>query len=256
MHGGPVEHRAYELTAKVEDVHWWWSGRRAILRDILRALYARGDMPTGPVLDLGCGVGANLEMLSEFGTAIGYDGSPQAIEHAKQLGRTGVRYADLSKGEHALDDVESGSAAVVVFADVLEHLPDERPAMALALRLLAPGGALVVTVPALPMLWGTSDVFNHHHRRYTRSMLRAAITSRFEIDRLSYFNTWLFPPISVIRVLSRLASRPGEEEIGLPPRPVNALMRAIFSSERHVLARTDLPIGVSLLCVARKPRPA
>jgi hypothetical protein len=144
---------------------------------------------------------------------------------------------------------------VVLLADVIEHLDDEDSDLALADRLLAPGGALVITVPALPALWGPSDEFNHHRRRYTRTTLSRAVRQRFAIERLTYFNFLLFAPIALARAASKLARRPGHEEIGLPPAPLNLALRELFSAEAGLLARGDLPVGVSLLCVARKPAP-
>lgn len=243
---------AFEMMARDEDRHWWWSGRRAILGTILDDLRATGALPQGVLYDLGCGVGSNLAVLSRYGEAVGLDGSPLAVEAAHRLGRDGVRFADLSKGLEAVADYEPASGALVLMADVLEHLDDERPALELARHLLAPGGVFLATVPAFPMLWGPSDVFNHHRRRYTRRTLRDAVSEVFRVERLSYFNAALFPGVVVARALSRQLKRPGSEEIGLPPAPVNAALTRLLSAERHVLARTDLPFGVSLLCVARR----
>jgi SAM-dependent methyltransferase len=247
-----MDARAYEIMAQTADRHWWWSGRRAILRAVLRDLHARGALPPGALYDLGCGVGANLPVLREFGHAVGLDGSELAVRAAHHHGRGDVHLADLAHGVAALSGHAAGSAAVVLFADVLEHLDDEGPALALADHLLGPGGVLLVTVPALPALWGPSDEFNHHRRRYTRATLAGAIRRTFTVERLTYFNSLLFAPIAAARAVSRLARRPGHEEIGLPPAPVNALLRGIFSAEAALLTRTDLPLGVSLLCVARK----
>ena len=243
---------AYEMMAQTEERHWWWSGRRAILGDELARLRREGALPPGVLYDLGCGVGSNLPVLARFGEAVGFDGSPLAVDAAHRLGRSGVRLADLSTGAAALPDVPSGSGALVLFADVLEHLQDEAPALALAQRLLAPGGVVVITVPALPALWGPSDVFNHHHRRYTKRTLADAVGATFVLVRLRYFNSLLLAPIAAARQLSKALGRPGREEIGLPPAPVNAALEAIFSAERHLLAHTSLPLGVSLLCVARR----
>lgn len=246
-----MDARAYEMMAQSEERHWWWSGRRVILRSVLRDLYARG-LPPGRLYDLGCGVGSNLGVLGEFGEALGVDGSELAVRAARARGRNNVEFANLAAGRSALDAYPAGSGAVVLLADVLEHLDDEYDALAMAERLLAPGGALVITVPAFPFLWSASDEFNHHRRRYTRATLARAVRPLFELERLSYFNFWLFGPIAIARVLSTLARRPGHEEIGLPPAPINHLLRGILSSESALLARTDLPFGVSLLCVARK----
>jgi SAM-dependent methyltransferase len=243
---------AYEMMARNEDRHWWWSGRRAILGSILDDLRARGALPPGTLYDLGCGVGSNLAVLGRYGDALGLDGSPLAVDAAHALGRSNVRYADLARGLDAIADIPAASGALVLMADVLEHLDDERPALEVARHLLAPGGVFLATVPAFPMLWGPSDTFNHHRRRYTRDTLGAAVSQVFRVERMSYFNAALFPAVAVARALSRGLNRPGAEEIALPPAPLNAALTRLFRAERHVLARADLPFGVSLLCVARR----
>lgn len=243
---------AYDMMARDEDRHWWWSGRRAILASILDDLRDRGTLPRGTLYDLGCGVGSNLAVLSRYGEALGLDGSNLAVDAAHRLGRSNVRFADLAQGLDAIADLPPASGSVVLMADVLEHLDDERPALDLAHHLLAPGGVFIATVPAFPMLWGPSDEFNHHRRRYTRSTLGAAVSKVFRVERMSYFNAALFPGVAIARALSRRLKRPGSEEISLPPAPVNAALTRLFRAERHVLARTDLPFGVSLLCVARR----
>lgn len=243
---------AYEMMARDEDRHWWWSGRRAILETILDELRDRGGLPKGTLYDLGCGVGSNLAVLARYGDALGLDGSALAVDAAHRLGRANVRFADLSRGLEAVADLAPASGAVVLMADVLEHLDDERPALELARHLLAPGGVFVATVPAFPMLWGPSDEFNHHRRRYTRDTLGAAVSQVFRVERMSYFNAALFPAVAVARALSRRLKRPGAEEIALPPPAINAALTRLFRAERHVLSRADLPFGVSLLCVARR----
>lgn len=243
---------AYEMMARNEDRHWWWSGRRAILNTLLEDLRAKGSLPEGVLYDLGCGVGSNLPVLERFGAAVGIDGSELAVEAAHRLGRTGVRFADLSQGIDAIADIPAASGSVVLMADVLEHLDDELPALKIAKHLLKPGGLFIATVPAFPMLWGPSDEFNHHRRRYTRATLDAAVSKVFRVERLSYFNTSLFPGVVVARALQRRLKRHGAEEIALPPGPVNAALTRLFSAERHVLSRADLPFGVSLLVVARR----
>ena len=247
-----MDDRAYGLMAAAESRHWWWCGRRAILGRVLSDLFTKGVAPRGALYDLGCGVGANLEMLERFGPAVGYDGADTAVALAHSLGRTNVYKADLSLGEAALSDAQP-PGGVVLLADVLEHLDDEGPALALAARLLVPGGILIATVPALPWLWGPPYEFNFDLRRYTRRALAAVIAPRFRIRRMTFFNSLLLGPIAAMRFASRLLRLPGVEEAKLPSRPVNALLRMIFSAEAPLVARADLPLGVSLLCVAQKP---
>jgi len=246
-----MDRHAFEIMAESGTDHWWWEGRRRILSGVLSTLRSAGDLPAGRLYDLGCGVGTNLDVLERFGETVGLEGAREAVDHAHRLGRSNVRLADLDQWRNA-PDLEPASGSVVLLADVLEHLDDETSALELAEHLLGPRGVVIVTVPALPQLWGPSDDFNHHRRRYTARSLAAVVSRHFAVRRLTYFNALLFPPIAVARLVSRYFARPGAEEVEMPSRPINALLKTIFGWESSLLRRFDLPIGVSLLCVATR----
>lgn len=237
----------YPTLHQNQERHWWYAARRAILTAVLEELHARG-LPPGTLYDLGCGVGANLPLLERFGPTVGVDMSDEAVEFCKIRGHDNVVRADLNQ----LEGLESGSGRVVMLADVIEHLDDETPCLRAARRLLAPGGALLVTVPACPFLWGPSDEVAQHRRRYTEKSLRAVIEPLFDIERTTYFNTFLFGAVAAGRVLERVLSRPGYAGVSVPPEPVNGVLRSIFAAEAPLVPKVHLPIGVSLLCVARK----
>jgi SAM-dependent methyltransferase len=247
-----MDSHAFDIMAASGTDHWWWEGRRRILAGVLSALQSAGDLQAGRLYDLGCGVGTNLGVLELFGETVGLEGSHEAVDHAHRLGRSNVHLADLERWRSAPADFPPGSGAVVLLADVLEHLEDETSALELAEHLLRPGGVLIVTVPALPQLWGPSDEFNHHRRRYTARSLAGILSRRFAVRRLTYFNALLFLPIAVARFVSRHLERPGAEEVEMPSRPVNRMLKTIFGWESSLLRRMDFPIGVSLLCVATR----
>lgn len=243
-----MEDRFYDVLARTEEDHWWYSARRDILRwAMTRAL---SSAPSGgAIYDLGCGVGANLAMLGELGEVIGVDASDVAIEHCRAHGLNNVRRADLER----LTGLPEGSGRAVLLGDVIEHLDDDVGCLEAVHGVLAKNGGLVVTVPAFQVLWGPNDDISQHRRRYTERSLRAVIARRFTIERVSYFNSWLLPPIALGRWAQRLGGAKGGEEAELPPRAVNALLRRVFRSELSVLKRGGrFPAGVSLLCIARK----
>lgn len=237
----------YSVLHSAQQRHWWYAARRRILASVVETIVAQG-LPKGKIYDLGCGVGANLEMLSAFGEVVGVDGSPEAVGFCHERGYTGVRQEDLNH----LSGIEDESAKLVVLADVIEHLDDENPALIAAKRLLAPGGALLVTVPAYEWLWSPADDLNHHKRRYTEGQLRRVIERHFRVERSTYFNTFLFGTVLAGRLVEKVLKRGGDDAAELPPAPVNAVLDRIFGAEKLVVPRAHLPFGVSILCVARK----
>jgi SAM-dependent methyltransferase len=237
----------YDVLAASQSEHWWYSARREILR------WAVGEAligtPSGLLYDLGCGVGANLPLLGEFGATVGVDASPIAIAHCRDRGLHNVRQADLER----LTGIESGSGRAVLLADVIEHLDDDRACLRAVHDVLGPRGAVVITVPAFEALWGPNDDVSQHRRRYTRASLVRALGDRFRVERLTYFNSLLLPPVAIGRWAQRLYGAQGGAEGRFPPDVVNRALRAIFRAELPLLRRgVNLPAGVSLLCIARR----
>ncbi len=239
----------YRLMAEVEERHWWFRARR----DITGAAIARlGLAPGARVLEAGCGTGGNLAMLSGFGTVRAFEPDPAALEVARAKRRAEVVPGGLPDGLPAdLLDLD-----LVCAFDVLEHIDDDRAAAAALCARLRHGGHLVVTVPAFAWLWSRHDDAVAHKRRYTRGeLVRVLREAGLEIERCSYFNTLLFPLVALVRVGRRLLRLEGDGtgEMALPGNLLNRLLYAIFAAERHLLETVDLPFGVSLLAVARRP---
>jgi hypothetical protein len=119
--------------------------------------------------------------------------------------------------------------------------------------LLARNGSIVVTVPAYPWLWSAHDEFLHHYRRYTRkSMIECAQGAGLRVERLTYFNTALFPLAAAARWSDRLLRRSSATGHAVPAEPLNTALYCIFKSEARWLAHAGLPFGVSLLAVLRQ----
>jgi SAM-dependent methyltransferase len=228
--------------AEEDRAHWWFQGRRAIiLSEMARYLPGGGH----PVAELGCGSGGMLESLRGFGPAVGLETDRALREHARARGLD-VRAGSLP------DDVplEPGRWDAVCLFDVLEHLDDEAGALAACRRLLAREGRLVVTVPAYAWLWSRHDELLGHRRRYTAGSLRAVVRAAgFAIDRLTYFNTLLAPPIIAVR-LARTALRRSGHDLGRPAPFVNRLLARGFGAEARLLRLVSLPFGISVLLIA------
>lgn len=241
-----MDRDAFTLMADAERDHWWFRGRRFFIERMIQRLSLP---PAANVLDAGCGSGGNLALLSGLGTLHGfeYDAEARAVAETLGLGKiaAGALPDGIPFGDTRFD--------LIGLFDVLEHLAEPVPSLE-ALRLrLQDGGALVLTVPALPWLWGPHDVVHNHYRRYTASTLRAHLTAAgYEVEYLSYMNLLLLPLAVAQRLKERLF---GYRVEALTPSPfINNLLYRIWRLERAWIPQRRLPLGLSLLAVARPAR--
>jgi SAM-dependent methyltransferase len=207
------------------------------------------------LLDCGCGTGTNLELLSQYGTAMGFDLSERGVRIAR-----GAKHRHICQASVAAVPFRSESFDVVTSLDVLYCLPDqvERRAMAEMHRVLRPGGGLIVNVAAMGILRGDHSVLSGELRRYSASSLEKLVRDAgFRVTRLTYTNAVLFPLVAVVRALQRIrglerANRT-RGDFRLPPPPVNWLLAKALGIEASAIAAgVDMPFGSSLLCLARK----
>jgi SAM-dependent methyltransferase len=162
----------------------------------------------------------------------------------------------LREGTDFLRD-HPGEFELIASFDVLEHVEYDEDIVAAIYAALAPGGHLVLTVPASRMLWSSFDVFDHHYRRYSKSELTDILKrSGFAIQKATYFYMSLFPAVFAVRKIRTLARRPpiaqNRDVMILPPRWVNWFIKKVLALEVYLIRFADLPFGSSLFCVARK----
>lgn len=224
------------------DRHWWYVARREVLERLIRQCIA--PPANARVIEVGCGTGHNLAMLARFGTVEAVEIDP----HARAIARDrGASVIDARLPE--LGGVTRGAYDLVASLDVVEHVEDDVGALRALGSLLAPGGRLLVTVPAYPWLWSAHDIANHHKRRYTATTLAAAATAAgLRVERIGYFNMLLLPLVLAARVAGRLTGREGSDD-AMPSPPVNRLLKAIFGLERYWIGRVAMPAGVSIAAV-------
>jgi SAM-dependent methyltransferase len=243
-----MERDVYIRMAALEDRHWWFVARREILARIIES---RTDLRAGArILEAGCGTGGNLGMLARFGAVSAFE--PDVEARAFACSKTGceVRAGRLS------DEVpfDEGGFDVVAALDVIEHVDEDAASLRSLARRLRPDGWMLLTVPALGWLWSAHDVRHHHRRRYRReSIERIDREAGLAPVHVTYFNTLLFPLVAAVRLARNLFGIDGAADDAMPPRPLNALLRRIFEIERHLVGRVSLPVGSSLLVLARRP---
>lgn len=238
----------YDQLRSMEERHWWFRGRRAVIRALIRRAGFAGG---GRLLDAGCGTGRNLVELGHLAEAEGVDPSAVAVEHCRRRGLDGVCVGSLD----ALP-FEASRFDLLLATDVLEHLADDDAGLRELRRVAAPHAVLVITVPAYGWLWSQHDESHHHHRRYTRRLLaRRAERAGWAVELATYFNTALLPPIALVRTVGpRLRRSAGDarSDYELTGGLVNSLLEWPMRAEAALIARGgSLPAGVSIGMVCR-----
>jgi Methylase involved in ubiquinone/menaquinone biosynthesis len=244
-----MQQHTYAIMNRVEDKHWWFVGRRAILEEFLRQIISQipNSQSQTRILDVGCGTGANLEMLANFGSAEGVDVSDDALEFCRAKG------LKAHKGLAEKLPFPDESFDLVTALDVIEHLDDDIVGLKEMRRVLKPGGKTLIFVPAFMWLWGVQDDVSNHRIRYTkRQIVERMQKAGFEVERATYANITFFAPILAGRTLMKLTGIKPESENNVNISALNGIFGKIFAAERFWLRNFDFPFGVSIVITAKK----
>jgi SAM-dependent methyltransferase len=243
-----VNDAEFGLLDEIEEDHWWFVGKRLILTTLLER-----HAPDGPLLDLGCGTGGLLRDWSPQRRCVGVDGSRLALQICRRKGFSCVARSELVRAPF-----ESGTFDAILALDVIEHLDDDVACLKEAARLCGAEGRLIVSVPAFQWLWSQHDETFEHKRRYTAAQLEHVVRrAGLEAERITYTNALLLPVAAVWRIVSyrlgvgRFAPK---HDFWAIPRWLNALLVHAYRLETWLLRSFDLPLGLSVVCIARTPQ--
>jgi len=230
----------------VEDQHWWFVTRRMIIKRILDTLLNYSITPD--ILEVGCGTGGNHELLSLYGNIHAFEVDDAARDLANKRNICSVKPGSLP------EDIPFTKAFnLICMLDVLEHIDDDLAAIKAIVGKLKKNGKILITVPAYMFMWSSHDVALHHKRRYTKKQLTGVVQSAgLEIIYSTYFNTYLFPLIVLVRILKNLFGKKDSTDVTMPSKLMNNLLKKIFYSERLFIPRMSLPFGISILIMAEK----
>ncbi|MDI7258315.1 MAG: class I SAM-dependent methyltransferase [Thermodesulfobacteriota bacterium] len=236
----------YDIEWDLERSHWWFDGRRRLLKFLISSLDIRKN---SPVIDVGCGVGSNLTLLKSMGyKVIGIDSEIYSLSLARKV--SGV---PLVNGDLLMLPVKSNAISLLIATDILEHLEKDAIGLREIYRSLEEGGKVILTVPAFRFLWGTQDIVGMHKQRYTKKeLLRKIEQEGFIILKSSYFNLILFFPILLMRRMIRLFGLKIQSENKINHPIINFFLKILFSVEPYLLKNISFPFGVSIFCIAKK----
>lgn len=241
----------YSKMADTEDFYWWHVGRKKIINKQLKNV-ATNPRPYTRLLNIGCGTGGTIPMLSEFGRLDNVEVSQEAIDICHSKGFTNIK---------KINDIKlpfkDGEFDLAVALDVLEHIEDDEGALKEWHRILKKSGKVFITVPAYQWLWSEHDESLHHHRRYTLSGLHKKLNQAgFHVQKRTYAIVFSFPLIVGYRFVRSIFPKKRKSEVATSyvflPRPINSLFIGLLSLEAWILQYINAPFGTSLLVIAEK----
>ncbi len=243
-----MEQHTYSIMYEVEGKHWWFVGRRRIIAGFVEKVCRDIGKVQPRILDVGCGTGANLQMLGRFGAAEGVDVSTDALDFCRARG-----LAEVKQGAAESLPFTDASFDLVTGLDVVEHLDDDVAGLREIRRVLRPDGRAVLFVPAFMFLWGVQDDISHHRRRYTLTELKQKLREAgLTVECASYANITFFVPILIGRVMMRVTGLRPASENNITVGALNGLLGKVLGAESWWLRRMSFPFGVSIICVARR----
>ena len=239
----------YEIMYRVEDTLWWYRGMEAISRAAIERNYARGGGIK--ILDAGCGTGAGMNYLADYGAVMGLDYSPHALRFCQKRGK-----ARLTQGSVEALPLAANSFDVVTSFDVLCcNGIDDQKALCEFNRVLVRGGRAILRLPAYNWLRGAHDVAVNVRYRYTAHEIRQRLArAGFMVEHVSYANMWLFPVALLKRACEDwLWPNQDHSDLSMDVGRLNGLLTAILTSEAPAIQAAGLPFGLTVVAIARKP---
>jgi SAM-dependent methyltransferase len=244
-----MERAEYQKLYELEDSYWWFVGRRQLVTTLIQKWMPNSQV--GPILDVGCGTGGNLEFLAHQGCETGIDLSPLALDYARRR-----RLPRLAQASGLALPYMNNTFGLVTAFDLLYHrwVTNDDTVVRECRRVLRPGGWLLVMDATLPRLWSHHDEVFYARQRYTLGEIRRMIErSAFTTHKLSYANTLLFPLVLAVRCLARWFPSLSETEMQPLPGWLNLMLTRVLDLEAVWLRRGTFPIGTSGVCLAQKP---
>ena len=241
-----MDGKAYKEMIELQEKHWWFVARRDVIQSFMKL--HMNESSTSKVLEIGCGVGGNVGLLSQSGNYLGIDMHRPAIDYCSE--KFPHSNFQCTRVEDIPHEFSSNKFDSIYFLDVLEHIEDQNAILNSTQNYLTQSGKILLTVPAFEFLWSPHDDFVHHVRRYTKNgLIKTLEEAGYKVERISYFNSILFPLALIQRLGMKLLKKKLSAHLSTPPGVVNWLFKVIFTQEAWILKSTNLPVGLSIMAV-------
>lgn len=231
-----------------EENHWWHIAKRRIVEEYIKNLVK--DKKQVKILDVGCGTGKNMELLSHYGTVYGVDISAKALSYCKKRGLTNLKKADITKLPF-----QNNFFDIIIALDILEHVDDHKAVKELQ-RVTKKDGTIILTVPAYQWLWSQWDEVLYHKRRYTTQAVRNLFSSRtYTVKHSTYLYSFLVLPAFVIRIIkSRFSKKTYTSDFQITNAVLNNFFLFLTQIERTIIRFAAIPFGTSIFCVIQNEK--
>jgi SAM-dependent methyltransferase len=242
-----MENILHKIHYKNQNKHWWFTVKKKIILQLIRSHLQQSNGIK--ILDVGCGTGLMLNELSKFGTVYGLDSSEEAKEFCKEIFQGEVKIGSLPNKF----PYEENSFDLIVALDVIEHISEDINTIKILYNALKHGGILIITVPANMKLWSQFDIINGHIKRYNINEIKdLMISTGFKLEKISYYNSILFPIAYLVRKFNNRHKSNVYKEIEVPNYFINVIFKYIFMIELYLLRKINFKFGVSILSVGKK----
>jgi SAM-dependent methyltransferase len=239
-----MERNVYIRQYNQNQKHWWFEARKLILCKILKKYSCNKQI----ILDYGCGVGINLDMLSKFGKVFYYDKSKLAINYINKKYSKKNKFININKLHKFKKKFD-----LIVATDVIEHIKNDKKEIIKISDLLKKDGHILITVPAFQILYSSKDISLKHYRRYSKNDLRDLLHKYFHEIKFTYFNFFLFLPITVLIFFFKMANIKFIKRVEKKPNFfINKLLYYFFAFESFCIDKMNFPFGISLLFFGKK----
>ena len=236
-----MKKETFERHISNEKKHWWFKGRREIISEVIKNNFKKKLQ----ILDFGAGSGTNIDILSKFGKVHIYEKDKEMDSYLKK------KYLK-SKKVKSIQKLKNKKYDLIVAADVIEHIQNDKKAIKDLTDALKRDGKILITVPAFQFLFSKKDTQLKHYRRYNIKNFKVLMKD-FEIIKITYFNFVLFIPLSIVILFLKVFRVDFINYAEKTPNNfVNMIFYNLFSFEKNLINFINFPFGLSILYLGQK----